>query len=99
MATTVREFLENHALHERASTTVLSPSKVGWNGQWPERVEGQCRVCNARRSHRLWPSKVAGVSREWGVYMLSGTCESCGRSGLVLWGERVVRAGRYENDG
>ena len=99
MASSVREFLENHALHERASTTVLSPSKVGWNGQWPERVEGQCRVCNARRSHRLWPSKVAGVSREWGVYMLSGTCESCGSSGLVFWVELNEREGWIQKAG
>src|SRR5438128_12059765 len=95
MATSVREFLESHALHERLST----PFNVGWNGQWPERVEGECRVCNARRSHRLWPSKVAGVSREWGVYMVSGTCESCGSSGLLVWGELNEREGRIQKAG
>src|SRR5438093_10794615 len=77
MATSVREFLETHALHERVST----PSTVGWNGQWPERVEGECRVCNAKRAHRIWPSKVAGVTREWGVYMLAGTREDGGSRG------------------
>src|SRR2546422_6783098 len=89
MATSVREFLESHALHERLST----PSKVGWNGQWPERVEGECRVCNARRAHRIWPSRVAGVTPEWGGVMLAGGCEGCGSSGLLFWG------GGYKSEG
>src|SRR2546428_9606650 len=89
MATSVREFLETHALHERVST----PSTVGWNGQWPERVEGECRVCNAKRAHRIWPSKVAGVTREWGVYMLAGTGEERGRHRPRFWGRTPERGG------
>src|SRR2546428_10923411 len=89
MATSVREFLETHALHERVST----PSTVGWNGQWPERVEGECRVCDAKRAHRIWPSKVAGVTREWGVYMLAGTGEDFGSSGLPVWVGPNARGG------
>src|SRR5437899_11781701 len=95
MATSVREFLETHALHERVST----PSTVGWNGQWPERVEGECRVCNAKRAHRIWPSKVAGVTRERGVYMLAGTCGDCGSSGLVFRVELSEREGWLQQGG
>src|SRR2546427_9511648 len=90
MATSVREFLESHALHERLST----PSKVGWNGQWPERVEGECRVCNARRAHRIWPSRVAGVTPGGGGGMLGGAGGGCGGSGpLVLGGGQQRRGG------
>src|SRR2546425_11168179 len=95
MAMSVREFLETHALHERVST----PSTVGWNGQWPERVEGECRVCNAKRAHRIWPSKVAGVTREWGVYMLAGAREDRGRSGLPFCVGANQRAGGVQKAG
>src|SRR5256712_11583414 len=84
MATSVREFLESHALHERLST----PSKVGWNGQWPERVEGECRVCNARRAHRIWPSRVAGGPRGGGGWALAGGGGGCGCGGPRCWGGR-----------
>src|SRR3989454_10390031 len=95
MATSVREFLESHALHERLST----PSKVGWNGQWPERVEGECRVCNARRAHRIWPSRVAGVPPEGGVCMLARGGAGGGGSGPVFWVGRNNGAGGVQKSG
>src|SRR2546428_3319041 len=93
MATSVREFLETHALHERVST----PSTVGWNGQWPERVEGERRVCDAKRAHQIWPSKVAGVTHEWGVYMLAGPGGAWGSIGLLCWGARKRPSGPMPN--
>jgi hypothetical protein len=95
MVPSVREFLETHALHERLS----APSRVGWNGQWPDEVAGHCRMCDAKRTHRLWPTKVAGLTREWGVYMLSGTCEKCGSSGLLFWVEVNEREGWIQKAG
>src|SRR2546422_11205778 len=95
MATSVREFLESHALHERLST----PSKVGWNGQWPERVEGECRVCNARRAHRIWPSRVAGGTRGGGGDQPGGAGGECGRSGRVFWGGANQRGGGGQTAG
>jgi len=95
MATSVREFLETHALHERVPT----PSRVGWNGQWPEIVEGHCHLCATKRPHRMWPSKLAGLARQWGVYMLSGTCEICGSNGLLFWVELNEREGWIQKAG
>ncbi|HEX9282899.1 MAG TPA: hypothetical protein VF882_03860 [Gemmatimonadales bacterium] len=95
MATSVREFLESYAVHEKLYTPVAAK----WHGEWPEVVEGHCRVCDATRSYSIWPSKVAGFAPEWGVYMLSGACESCGTAGLLFWVEVNQREGWIQKAG
>jgi hypothetical protein len=42
---------------------------------------------------------VAGLGREWGVYMLSGTCQNCGTNGLLYWVEVNEREGWIQKAG
>ena len=95
MAASVKEFLESYPVHERLYTQAV----VWWNGQWPEVVEGHCRLCDATRSYSIWPSKVAGFTPEWGVYMLSGACAKCGSGGLLFWIEVNQREGWIQKAG
>jgi hypothetical protein len=83
MSATITEFLESYPLYKKFSIPTMP--KLGWRGDWPEVVSAFCPVCRANRVFRLWPSKLTGFTPDWGVYMLSGTCESCGRNGLTLW--------------
>jgi hypothetical protein len=83
MSATIREFLETYPLYKKFSIQTLT--KLGWRGDWPEVVSACCPVCRANRAFRMWPSKLTGFTPDWGVYMLSGTCERCGRNGLILW--------------
>jgi len=95
VATDVREFLESYDLYTR-----FQPHKsVWWNGDWPQVVEVLCRACGAKRSHRVWPSKVAGFTLEWGVYMLHGACEHCGTDGVIFWVEVNQREGWMQKAG
>jgi hypothetical protein len=88
MSATIREFLETYPLYKKFSIQTMPKlgwRGDGWRGDWPEVVSACCPVCRASRAFRMWPSKQTGFTPGWGVYMLSGTCESCGRNGLILW--------------
>lgn len=86
MATTVREFLETYPLHEKLAAQP-------WRGEWPEAVDAHCIACRAIRPFWMWPSRVATFTDEWGVYMLSGTCETCCTTRLLYWVEVNPREG------
>lgn len=89
MTTTIREFLETYRLYQR-----FAPGgKTWWKGEWPEAVDLRCHTCGAQQLHRIWPTKVAGFTLEWGVYMIHGTCEACGQDGVMLWVEVNLREG------
>ena len=88
-ATTLTEFLEPYGLYQR-----FSPGKsVGISGDWPTLVDVRCETCGDKRFHRIWPSKVAGFTLEWGVYMIHGTCDCCGSGGVMFWVEVNQREG------
>ena len=83
MSATIREFLETYPLYKKFSIETMPTLR--WRGDWPEVVSACCKVCRANRAFRMWPSKQTGFGPDWGVYMLSGACESCGRNGLIFW--------------
>jgi len=89
MATNVKEFLESYALYETFDPHTLA----WWKSDWPEAVNVPCRSCGDTRSHRLWPTKVAGFTLDSGVYMIHGTCEQCGNNGVMFWVEYNQREG------
>lgn len=89
MATNVQQFLETYHLYERFRAN----TGAWWNGEWPEVANAPCHTCGDNRSHRLWPTKVVGFTREWGVYMINGTCEHCGNDGVMFWVEVNQREG------
>src|SRR5437879_9216441 len=89
MATNVQEFLESYELYERFDPHTLA----WWKSNWPETVNLPCRRCGEKRSHTLWPTKVAGFSLDSGVYMIHGTCEQCGNNGVMFWVEYNQREG------
>lgn len=81
--TSVREFLETYDLYERFGP----PNAAGFKGEWPAIVDVLCSTCGDKRSHRMWPTRLAGFALEWGVYMIHGTCERCGTNGAMFWVE------------
>src|SRR5256884_9963482 len=89
MATNVQEFLESYELYERFDPHTLA----WWRSNWPETVNVPCRRCGEGRTHRLWPTKVAGFTLDSGVYMIHGTCERCGNDGVMFWVEDNQREG------
>jgi len=89
MATNVQEFLESYELYERFDPHTLA----WWRSNWPETVNVPCRRCGEGRTHRLWPTKVAGFTLDSGVYMIHGTCERCGNDGVMFWVEYNQREG------
>jgi hypothetical protein len=89
MATKVKEFLESYALYETFDPHTLA----WWKSDWPETANVPCRSCGEKRSHRLWPTKVAGFTLDSGVYMIHGTCEQCGNDGVMIWVEYNQREG------
>jgi hypothetical protein len=89
MARNVREFLETYDLYTR-----FHPHDgAWWDGDWPDVVQAQCRLCGEPRPHRMWPTRVAGFTLEWGVYMIHGACEFCGNDSLIFWVEVNQREG------
>jgi hypothetical protein len=89
MAPSIKEFLESYALYEPFDPHTLA----WWKSDWPEAVNVACRSCGEQRSHRLWPTKVAGFTLDSGVYMIHGTCEHCGNDGVMFWVEYNQREG------
>jgi len=89
MATNVQEFLESYELYERFDPHTLA----WWRSNWPETVNVPGRRCGEGRTHRLWPTKVAGFTLDSGVYMIHGTCERCGNDGVMFWVEYNQREG------
>jgi hypothetical protein len=85
--TSITQFLEDFPLYERYRPGNGSGSGAWWNGDWPESVTVGCRRCAANSPHRIWPTKLAGFTLEWGVYMIQGTCERCGQDEVMFWVE------------
>jgi hypothetical protein len=84
MTATIREFLEQYPLYKKLS---IEPGN-GWRGDWPQVVDACCQVCAGEQElFRMWPRKLTSVTPDRMVYMLNGTCYSCGRDTLVLWVE------------
>ncbi len=83
MSATIREFLETYPLYKKFSIQTLPT--LGWRGDWPEVVSACCPGCRVNRAFHMLPSKLTGFTPDWGVYMLSGICDSCGRNGFILW--------------
>ncbi len=89
MATSVKEFLETYPLYQ---TFRPGAALAWWNGDWPDVVNMRCRTCG-EGSHRIWPTKLVGFTLEWGVFMISGTCERCGTDRVMFWVEVNQRDG------
>lgn len=89
MATTISEFLETYELYD----TFRPGNSAWWNGEWPDMVDVRCHTCGGKQTHRIWPSKVAGLTFEWGVYMIHGTCERCAADDVMFWVEVNQREG------
>jgi hypothetical protein len=92
---TVREFLETYPLHEK----LRAPETEPWRGAWPDEVHAHCLECRAIRPFWIWPSRVATFSAEWGVYMLTGTCDTCCTTRLLYWIEVNPREGWMQKAG
>jgi len=95
MKTGVKEFLETYELYKRFHPR----TGAWWNGEWPEAVDVFCHVCGETGSHTIWPSKVAGVTPEWGVYMIDGMCQRCSRDSVMFWVEVNLREGWMQKAG
>ncbi|HEV8263514.1 MAG TPA: hypothetical protein VGQ06_01085 [Gemmatimonadales bacterium] len=95
MTTSVREFLETYPLHEK----LQSRAAELWRGDWPDVVDAHCLTCRAIRPYWIWPSRVASFTSEWGVYMLTGTCETCCTTRLLYWVEVNPREGWMQKAG
>jgi hypothetical protein len=96
MGASVKEFLETYDLYQK-----FTPGNgVGWDGEWPAAADAPCPTCGEKRPHSLWPSKVAGgFTREWGVYMIYGTCARCSSNRMMFWVEVDQREGWMQKAG
>jgi hypothetical protein len=87
--------LETFPLHQK----LQSPASEYWHGDWPDEVDALCRRCGDKRAYWIWPSRLASFTKDWGVYMLSGTCASCCTTKLLFWVEVNPREGWMQKAG
>jgi hypothetical protein len=89
MEHTIKSFLETYELYQG----FRPGNRDWWDGEWPDTVEVRCHHCGSTQTHRIWPSKVAGVGVEWGVYQIDGSCERCADDSVMFWVEVNQREG------
>src|SRR5205823_12155863 len=94
-AAQLRAFLETYQVYRRCPL----PAAPWWNGVWPDAVRVPCPTCGEARSHGVWATKVAGLTPEWGVYMIHATCEGCAKPGRIFWVEVNQREGWMQKAG